>query len=251
VNAASHTPPITLRKAIGDAFASAELQMPNLEERYHLARALATSLHQLHCAGWIHRKFSSYNILFFFDEANGKVNIKQPYLCGWQYARPDGTDATRQRGIAESEGTTFAMGDLDMYVHPARLHNNEFTGIPRFRKNYDIYSLGVVLMEVAFWEPIIAFASLHNRKEIESFVVRIDDYGTEWRKAMHAAAEKELGPEMGTFYWDAVLFCLNDPRRWNRDEAGIEVDDLKNMDLGIEREFYWRVVDKLYRTNFI
>jgi hypothetical protein len=245
VNAASHAPPITLRKVIGDAFASAELQIPNLEDRYHLARALATSLHQLHCAGWIHRKFSSYNILFFFDKANGKVNVKRPYLCGWQYARPDGTDATMDKLV--SEGTTLAKGDLDMYVHPARLHRNEFTGVPRFRKSYDIYSLGVVLMEIAFWEPIIAFTSLDDRKKIESFLVRVNDYGTEWTAAMHAAAEEELGPEMGTPYRDAVLSCLNDLRRWDRDDAGIEVSDLKNMDLEIEREFYWRVVDKLYR----
>jgi hypothetical protein len=134
VNAASHTPPITLRKVIGDAFASTKLQIPNLEDRHHLARALATSLHQLHCAGWIHRKISSYNILFFFYGSNGKVYLKRPYLCGWQYARPDGTNAMRQSDKMVSEGLTYAKGDLDMYVHPKRLHNNEFTGVPRFGK---------------------------------------------------------------------------------------------------------------------
>jgi hypothetical protein len=103
------------------------------------------------------------------------------------------------------------------------------------------------LIEIAFWEPIIAFANPEHRKEIESFVVRLGDYNTEWRKAMHAAAEKELGPEMGTPYRDAVLSCINVPRLWDRDKEGIEVDDLKNLDLGVEKEFYWRVVDRLYR----
>ena len=123
-----------------------------------------------------------------------------------------------------------------VYVYPARLRNDGFTGVPRFRKNYDLYNLGVVLLEIAFWEPILAFTSPKDRKEIESFVVRVNE-STAWRRAMHAAAEQELGPEMGAPYRDAVLFCIKGPRLKDRDKEGIEADDLKNMDLGVERDF--------------
>jgi hypothetical protein len=78
-----------------------------------------------------------------------------------------------------------------MYVHRARLHSVN-ARFPRFRKSFDIYSLGVVLMEIAFWEPVMALALEEQRKRMLQFE---DIKG--WWEAILKTAKKELGSEMG------------------------------------------------------
>ena len=64
--ASPNTLPTTLRNMLDEAYHSDNTsQVPSLEKRVQLAKALSVALYQLQCAGWIHRKISSYNILFF------------------------------------------------------------------------------------------------------------------------------------------------------------------------------------------
>jgi hypothetical protein len=56
-----------------------------------------------------------------------------------------------------------------MYVHRRRLYNHGARRFPRFRKSFDGYSLAVILMEIALWEPIVALASEEERKKMEKF----------------------------------------------------------------------------------
>ncbi len=58
-----------------------------------------------------------------------------------------------------------------------------------------MYSIGVMLLEIAFWEPAHVFQKEGQRhKDAEM--------------KMHQAAEKELASEVGGLYRDAVVRCL-------------------------------------------
>ncbi|KAH6867211.1 hypothetical protein B0T10DRAFT_467999 [Thelonectria olida] len=81
-NVAGNSPLSTQRKIIGDSFTAPDPCIPDLDDRCHLAYSLAISLYHLHCAGWIHRKMSSYNIFFFRDKASGEIELTRPYLKG-------------------------------------------------------------------------------------------------------------------------------------------------------------------------
>lgn len=247
--------PFSLRDLLGDAYNSDDPRVPPLEERFKLARSLAIALYQLQCAGWVHRKISSYNIIFFKDRKTEELDLSHPFLTGWQYSRPDD-----QRRLYPSEGSAEGIGDLDMYVHRARVADLN-ARFPRFRKSFDIYSLGVVLMEIAFWEPIMALAPEDERIKMSKF----EDIGSgssskKWWEAISKTASKELAPEMGNAYKDAVMFCLNasgdkwdqqkyfreDTERNPRDPYFVETEF---EEVGIEKDFFWSVLKPLEKLG--
>ncbi|TVY84371.1 hypothetical protein LSUE1_G003762 [Lachnellula suecica] len=230
--------PVTLRDLLGEAYNSNDPNVPSLEERFKLARSLSIAL---------------YNVIFFKDRKTDKLDLSRPFLGGWQYSRPDD-----QRRIHHSEGSAEGIGDLDMYVHRARLFDRA-SKFPRFRKSFDIYSLGVILIEIAFWKPIMALASESEREEMANFdTIESGDKAHSWWAAILKTAENELAPEMGTSYRGVVLFCLNasgegpdvihdpheehnprDPYYW---ETNFE-------EVGIEKDFFWRVLKPLERFS--
>jgi len=130
---------------------------------------------------------------------------------------------------------------------------------PRFRKSFDIYSLGIVLMEIAFWEPILALTSEEQRIKMSKFeTIGSGGSAKGWWKAILKTAEKELAPEMGNSYKDAVLFCLNasgngpDPKGFVDDDTDGDENprdpyfwDKGFEEVGIEKDFYWRVLKPL------
>ncbi len=115
---------------------------PSLTERLALARNVASCLLYLHSVNWLHKGLRSQNILFFANRE--RAVLRQPYITGFDYARPAGSEEMTEKPPENAE--------YDMYRHP-KLHGDSG---PRegFRKSYDIYSLGVILFEIAYWQPI-------------------------------------------------------------------------------------------------
>ena len=194
--------------------------------------------------------------------ATNDLNFNNPYLVGWQYSRPDD-----QRGIYPSERQSPGIADLDMYIHRRRLLIDTQNPLPRYRKSFDIYSLGIVLIEIAFWEPILSLASDNDRDKMQKWEdVQSSSLAGSWWEAIERTARKELASEMGEAYRDAVMFCIEGSGK--RDEETFEDRKKKYLkriqkktvdrpkpngwykdddfeEVGIEREFYWRVLKAL------
>ncbi|OJJ99079.1 hypothetical protein ASPACDRAFT_43738 [Aspergillus aculeatus ATCC 16872] len=152
------TAPITLHDILATAYNSQTPAVPDLGDRVRLAQRLALSLYQLHCAGWIHGSLSSHNILFFFDTERARYDVTEPYICGWQDVHP--TQAMGDGGeVPDSflqETSAIGLGDMAMYAHPDCVADGEAKR--GNQKTHDTYGLGVILTEIAFWEPIVALA---------------------------------------------------------------------------------------------
>lgn len=121
---------------------------PDLEERFKLAHTLAVALWSFHSLDWLHKSLSSSNILFFpsaFATTATKAtstsalipDISSPFLLGFDLSRPE--------HLVEMSVQSRNPSALDLHRHPDTL-----SGMDRkpYCKSYDIYSLGVVLLEI-------------------------------------------------------------------------------------------------------
>ncbi|OQE20294.1 hypothetical protein PENSTE_c013G02956 [Penicillium steckii] len=125
---------------------------PSLNDRFLLSRMLANSLLQLHSTSWLHRNLRSSHILFV-KSGNSMDWLKEPFISGFGYSRMDNPDAVSLPLCAQDEESA--------YQHP-ELADNSRIG---YRKEYDAYSLGIILTEIGFWRPIFKFRkSEYNSK---------------------------------------------------------------------------------------
>ena len=131
----SATPPVSLLKLILDS------EKPSLTKRVVLAHAIASCVMYLHSVNWLHKGLRSNNIIFFTPE--GTVpSYSKPLIGGFEYARPDLPD--------EETEPPPRLSEHDIYRHPAVLARTT----SRSQKSHDIYSLGIVLVEIAYWKRI-------------------------------------------------------------------------------------------------
>ena len=126
-----------------------------LRDRLRLGQDLATSLMYLHAVNWLHKGFRSASILLFPEQATGEYG--KLIISGLEYARPDEVGRT-STGPPEDR-------EWGVYCHPGYLGDRRKRG---FRKTYDIYSLGIVLIEIAYWkaaEDILNFKETKGHEQ--------------------------------------------------------------------------------------
>ena len=174
---------------------------PDLDVRFKLAHTLAIALWSFHSLDWLHKSYSASNILFFDnapdahktsnDNGGGggsgssseKHSLKDPYVVGFDSSRPDGLD--------EMTCDPKMGNSRDIYRHPDSL------GIWRqpYRKSFDVYSFGLVLLEVGLWKSI---RHLHKPKYTP----------TVFRDKVLAVLVPALGSKTGPIYRKTVERCL-------------------------------------------
>ncbi|KAI0455755.1 prion-inhibition and propagation-domain-containing protein [Xylaria acuta] len=120
--------------------------VPSLGARLALVRVLTEAVEKLHAVNWLHKGLRSQNILFFADSAD-KVDFSMPFLSGFEYSRPDSADY-----LSESPP---AIAAEDLYRHPSVQGGLHESGHGfGYKKQYDIYSLGILILEIAYWKPV-------------------------------------------------------------------------------------------------
>ena len=120
---------------------SKKIPAPTLGQKFALATCLAVCLQSLHVSGWVHKDINSWNIVFFRSEIPCSEDWK-PYLIGFQHSRQD------ERGVYSPE-FRILHPTTRRYQHPSYR-----SGSVPFKREFDYYSLGVVLLEIGVWESL-------------------------------------------------------------------------------------------------
>ncbi|KAM0329837.1 hypothetical protein ACHAQA_004002 [Verticillium albo-atrum] len=204
------------------ALIAGPLKTPDLTARIELARTLAVALWSLHSLDWLHKSLCSANILFFpppppadpsptspssssssldappplssSSSASFQVPvIDAPHLVGFDASRPD-LDP-------EMSVNPRNPSIVDLYRDPraqAAAQGRRAALAPRqpYRKAHDVYSLGLVLLEIGWWKPLATYYKPHYSAD-------------RWRdKVVLPVLVPGLASKTGRLYRDVVHRCL-------------------------------------------
>ncbi|KAK8035881.1 hypothetical protein PG991_001954 [Apiospora marii] len=196
---------------------SPDLKTPDLDARVRLARTLAVALWSLHALDWLHKSLCAHNILFFPSPATAAAtrptasaavvpDISAPYLVGFDAARPD-LDIDMSVATTKNHPGPSILADL--HRHPSSLSGGLAAARRPYCKSYDIYSLGLVLLEIGLWKPLQTYYKPHYSAE-------------RWRdRVVLPVLVPGLGNRTGRVYREVVERCLTAPDDIGGDEAGL------------------------------
>ena len=163
---------------------------PSLTDRMELASNICKALSCLHAVGWLHKGLRSCDILFFRNKLSQNLDLSKPFIMGFSFSRPDArSDMTEKPPRDPKDG---------LYRHPSALGDSPPQS---FQKAYDIYSLGIILMEIALWSSIDSFL---NATGIDPKIRR------NVRKVLlQDTMMKRIAARVGNRYRNAVITCLD------------------------------------------
>ena len=214
--------------SLEDAYGK-ERQMP-LNVRLGIAVALTRALSNLHAVGWdcYTKAFAVGTVLFFSkqhdepsDEARSQIDYSRPFLFGFDLSRPL---------LGSSDNTKEFRRSRQIHTHPDRW------GTPRetFCPSHDIYSMGVILLEIGCWRAA---------KDFDRTKKRFEDVNNEKevREELVAAAKTYLPHCAGEQYCNAVISCL----AGFPDETARDGEDPSKL----HKAFRSRVIELLLRAS--
>ncbi|GJJ15771.1 hypothetical protein Clacol_010049 [Clathrus columnatus] len=192
---------------------------PSITERVRLAVTMATAVLYVHAAKLVHKNIRPENVLLF----EGLSNANDPYsvypyrlgtavLMGFDFVRLD-SDKT----IIGTRVYQVRSGDWqkNIYMHPRR--QGEYTEVS-YNMLHDIYSLGVVLLEIALWktfvvEDISGHGIIYNPNPqaylFHDSKTKQPKRPEEIQAALIQTAKDLIPMSLGEKYRDVVLMCLN------------------------------------------
>ena len=200
--------------------------MPCLEDRFRLAFRLALSLLHIHAKGVSHRKINSSNVVFVEIDRSTDVNampwkdgaIRRPFLTSFD---------TSAEGPHAAHQESFISG---IYRHPMLESGRTTT----YKPAYDIYSLGLILLEVGLWMPIHQLWK--TKYSHQTFKARLQNLYS-----------KKLAGKCGNRYMRVVEYCLSaaDTRLSNLSSANQQSSERHQPKL--RTDFYWNALKPLER----
>ena len=183
--------------------------VPSLTTRVDLMRLLAETIERLHAVDWLHKGLRSTNILFFKKPDSGEVNFADPYISGFDYSRPAGRDDLTERPSDD----LFA----DFYRHPFVQRQGNKGG---FRKSHDIYSLGILLLEIAYWKPLAKILRIDSQ-----FAKPKDAYNVRNRLLTEPTWLQKVKSYQGDTVENVIYSCIEGPKA-----LGLPSDDIDPKD---------------------
>lgn len=185
---------------------------PDLSQKFRLAKILVSSVHSFHTSGWLHKNISSSNVLFFLNSSTRLegLDLTQPYVVGFHHSRKNDPGEY-------TEGPELLDAQKE-YQHP-----NYRQGPSRFRKGYDYYSLGLVLLEIGTWSSL---TNIHGKLKTHSPNQLREEY-LKW-------CDNDLKKTMGPIYQSVTKRCL----LFGKEEEGED-------DVGVQLDFQSEVMAKL------
>ena len=189
-------PPVSLEQLLHDRKAVQAIYggKPPLEARFRLAHALAQVVSGLLLVNWLHNGVRAGNVLFFpSQDGDGcALDVSNPFLTGFDFSR-EMTDHACSENSAEVAN--------DLYHHPNHEPGSEY------RKNYDIYALDLVLLQIGLWKSLETLGGV-GKDRIGNFVYQ-DRSALRDHLLAQCVQSGRLRYRMGTAYQNAVRYCLN------------------------------------------
>ncbi|KAL2047204.1 hypothetical protein N7G274_001223 [Stereocaulon virgatum] len=171
--------------------------IPDLGERFRLAKALVSTVFEIHNLGWLHKNIQPKNILFWpKPNSTVAIDISKPYLMGFDIARPNQEGEFSEKPPSRPED--------DLYRHPAYKGAEPHSFLPSF----DMYSLGVVLYEIGFWRRITVASQAAPRTSERPPIPTYNSDPQYIETLVKNGSVSEMRRFMGTKYRDAVIACL-------------------------------------------
>ncbi|KAM0246276.1 hypothetical protein ACHAQJ_010279 [Trichoderma viride] len=205
--------PASSHSTLKTLISSPDLKTPDLDDRIRLAQTLAVAVWSLHSLDWLHKSLCSSNILFFPSAFSTSArsptasaalvpDISLPYLSGFDASRPELDTAL---SVVPKNPSIE-----DLHRHPGSLRGSSHI------KSFDIYSFGLVLLEIGLWKVLQAYYKAHYSAE-------------RWRdKVVLAVLVPALGSKVGKRYKEVVEMCL----RVDEDMSSIEAGELMEEVVG-------------------
>lgn len=198
------TTPTTLRDRLLDEHK--RRIRPDLEDRFRAAQILINTTYRFFAVNWLHKNLCSRNILFFEDDPLSG-SLGPPYVCGFDFARRD-VSLELTEDIPSSRFDADTSTEQRLYWHPDR--NVRFDNhhgdqniedhkghSPRYRREYDTYSLGILLLEIGLWCPV-------QRIFKDAKSVNLQHFSEEVKNRY----VPQLRGRMGVLYAGLVMRCL-------------------------------------------
>ncbi len=199
--------------------------VPCLEDRLRLALNLVTNVLHVHAKGLTHRNINSNNIVFVNESGVQDPEskpwkegvIRKPLLVSWDQGDED---------TFTSDPETLMSS---IYRHPGIERGQR----SRYRPAHDIYSLGLILLEVGLWMPL--------NKLWKTKYSRLD-----FMARLQTIYAKKLSAKCGRAYMGAVEYCLRavskdqDVRTSRRPTSG-------DRQAKVQTDYYWSVFKPLER----
>lgn len=221
-------------------------------QRQQLGRQLSEAVYSVHEAQLVHKNIRPETVIML-DFVVENLNVREdsfklglPFLTDWNMLRDTETPSSR-------------TGDddwlRDIYRHPER---QGLQPERRYNINHDIYSLGVCLLVIGLWEPLILIehgtaklCKLYTQTAFRLGLVDLDASDLKdkltrpatVRKVLLGLSEQELGLRMGKEYVGVVKFCLECLEKRN---ATGEIDSQGKRPMPTTGEqFKEQVIDRL------
>jgi hypothetical protein len=221
---------------------------PSLSQKIKLAQHLASALLTFHGVDWLHKNFNSHSVYIFFREPKAQAGhlelmYDEPFIGGFDVARPDDPgqvslawgdsnqrlyDAPKvrlaektleqsQRLASEVQSsvkysiTTQTKDDAtpqDAEQAPATQDANR---PPRFKRSFDVYSLGMLLFEIGTWDSIDRYSIDRENRPLAPF---------DFTNRIRRYCRLRLPSFMGNRYMDVTLKCLDGD--YSQDQGNVD-----------------------------
>ena len=175
--------------SLHDIISKGPTARPSIGSRFLTARALTSTLLETHASGWVHGNLQSRSVVML-PRSLSDLELS-PFLVGWGVLQP-------------LEGTHFAL-EPNLYRH----HDRFGRPFSEYGNGHEIYSLGVVLLELGLWRTMeIIFARRLEKTPIFDVSQQQDLFNRIHNTVLDWANSIEIEREMGKVYAQVVLKCL-------------------------------------------
>jgi hypothetical protein len=205
---------------------SSGMHRRSLGRRLKLAYILALSLSKIQSIGWVHQGIRSENILFWaetetWDGTDG-IPFDEPWWSGHGSSRPN---------TVPSAALYDENPIRNLYRHPARWGAQP---VERFNKLHDIYSLGVVLLEIGCCAPVSQIVR-------EEFTEPGASSSSVMEDLLSLSRHARVADLMGEIFARVVELCLKS----NASEFGVSQNAETKDDSLLQAAFFQQVVEVL------